>query len=161
MDDGRVDRELAVAVVLHLEMVDDPDDPDDLADTDAFRAFLAGGSHSGGSAGFVFSYRTPTRLLSSRNKSFPPPPTAARPFCRTDENRRGSTWSDAIVFPNDAERMGDAGQMRDAGRMGDAGQMGDAEQLGNLDNSEILDNSQMNQVQPKVTHAETSTFLSS
>lgn len=109
IEDGRVDHEVAVAVVLDLEMVTglDEDELDRLDGLDGlggldgrsgkFLALLAGGSGSGGSAGFVFSYRRPTMWLSSRNNSFPPPPTAVRPFWRTDEKRLGGIWSDGVM----------------------------------------------------------------
>lgn len=79
------------------EETDDDDDRVVLVDDAVFDRVLAilaarsrwraGGKGTGGAAGFVFSYRRATRLVSSRNDGLPKPD---RLFWRTEENLVGS-----------------------------------------------------------------------
>jgi hypothetical protein len=52
------------------------------------RGFLGGGKGMGGSAGLVFSYRRPTRAVSSRK--YGRRPLGERLFCRTEANLVGN-----------------------------------------------------------------------
>lgn len=79
-DEGRVERDVAVAAVLDLDSVTEL--------LGKRKEHLVGGNVVGGSAGLVFSYLTPTTETSSRKEGFPP--TDWRFLCRTEGNREGS-----------------------------------------------------------------------